>query len=290
MNKGYLVVFLLLLISGVTLAAVYKWVDQSGRVHYGDSPPQDSDAELVVVPEGPSQMEVERARQQMQQKIERYEKFSEEVSPSEPLETPSQEAESGIVTADHVVCTSPLSDLVKGPSAKTYTPISPTALTKAQQKSLNILFGKIEASWKGAMTELTCLDSSSEPRSRTRNFEAQATVNWNARRSQLLIDITKLVTQIFEVGDALYFNDTKSADFIKTEDTIARDGNKVEVLTLDRKKVSFLTKRRMRAGAHTRIPRPEVRQLEISGRTLKLIELYYHNEMLVGSRTWVLKR
>jgi hypothetical protein len=173
-------------------AAVYKWVDQSGRVHYGDSPPQDSDAEQVAVPKGPSQIEVERARQQMQQKIERYEKISEKVSPSEPLEKPSQEAESRIVTPDHVLCTSPLSDLVQGPSAETHTPILPTALTKAQQKTLNILFGKIEASWRGAMIELTCLDSSSEPRSKITKFEAQATVNWNARRSQLLIDITKL--------------------------------------------------------------------------------------------------
>ena len=194
------------------------------------------------------------------------------------------------VTPDHVVCTSPLSDLVQGASAETHTPISPTALTKAQQKTLNILFGKVEASWRGAMIELTCLDSSSEPRSKITKFEAQATVNWNARRSQLLIDITKLVTQIFEVGDTLYFSDNKSADFLKTADTIARGGNKVEVLALDREKVSFLIKRRIRTGAHTRIPRPVVRQLEISGRTLKLIEIYYHNEMLVGSRTWVLKR
>lgn len=299
MNKAYLVVFVLLLISGATLAAVYKWVDQSGRVHYGDSPPQGSDAELVAVPKGPSQMEVERARQQAQQKIERYEKFSEEVSPSEPLEKSSQEADSRVVTPDHLVCNSPLSDLVRGPSAETYTPISPTSLTKAQQKSLDILFDKAEASWQGAIVELTCLDGSSEPRSRMTNFEAQATVDWNARRSQLLIDtdsvgkesgIRKRVTQIFEVGDALYFSDTKSADFIKTADTIARDGNEVEVLTLDRKKVSFLIIRRIPTDTHTRIPRAEVRQLEISGRTLKLIELYYQNKMLAGSRTCILNR
>ena len=65
MNKGNLVVLLLLLMGGVTLAAVYKWVDESGRVHFGDSPPPESDAQQVEVPEGPSQEKVEQARQRM---------------------------------------------------------------------------------------------------------------------------------------------------------------------------------------------------------------------------------
>jgi hypothetical protein len=69
MNKGNLGVFLLFLIGGIALAEVYKWVDESGKVHYGDSPPAESGAESVALPEGPSQEEVERARQQMQEKI-----------------------------------------------------------------------------------------------------------------------------------------------------------------------------------------------------------------------------
>lgn len=291
--------FLLLVISGITLAAVYKWVDESGRVHYGDSPPQGSDVEPIAVPEEPSQVEIERAQQQMQRKIEQYEKISEEVSPSKPLEKLSQQPESRVVIPHRVACISPLSDFVQGPSAETYTPISPTSLAKAQQKSLRILFGKAEASWQGTIADLTCLNSSAEPRSKIANLDARTTVDWDLRKSQFVIDtdavgresrVSQRLTQIFEVGDALYFSDTHSADFIKTGGTIARSGNEVEVLTLDRKMLLFLIKRRIPTGADTRIPRAELRQLEISGRTLRFVELFYINGMLTGSRSWVLNR
>jgi len=82
---------------------------------------------------------------------------------------------------------------------------------------------------------------------------------------------------------------TKTPDFIKRTDTIAVEGNKVEILGLDRKLVSFLIKRRVPTGG-ARIPRAGIRQLEVSTRSFKLTELYYHNEMLTGSRAWVLKR
>jgi glutaredoxin-like YruB-family protein len=37
----------LLIVSSVTMAEVYKWVDESGRVHYGDNP--DKSAQTTVV-------------------------------------------------------------------------------------------------------------------------------------------------------------------------------------------------------------------------------------------------
>jgi glutaredoxin len=38
---------LLLMLSGVSVAEVYKWIDDAGRVHYGDKP-SDSSASTVV--------------------------------------------------------------------------------------------------------------------------------------------------------------------------------------------------------------------------------------------------
>lgn len=118
-------------------------------------------------------------------------------------------------------------------------------------------------------------------------------MDWDARKSQLVIDtysvgkksrVTKRLIQVLEVGDALYFLDRASTD------TIARSGNAVELLTLGKNSVSFLIKRRYPGGSFTTILRSEVRKLEISARTLKFIERYYHNQILTGSSTWVLKR
>jgi len=294
MNKGNLAALLLLLVVGVTVAAVYKWVDESGRVHYGDSPPPESDAQSVAVPEGPSREEVERARQQMREKIDQYGKFSEEASPAEPVDKPLQETKARAVSPDDAACFSPLSDVVQGPSAEINTPVAPTSLTGAQQTLLHNLFRKIDIYWQGTITDLRCMGSPSEPKSNiTKLVDARTTVNWDVHKSQLTLETDSIgresgvsiqLIQRFEVGDALYFTDIKPASKIDLE------GNKVEVLTLNRNSVSFLIKRHIPTATGARKPRGEVRQLEVSGRMLKLIELYYHNEMLTDSRTWVLRR
>jgi hypothetical protein len=188
---------------------------------------------------------------------------------------------------------SPLSNVVPGPSAELYTPITPTSLTKAQQNKLTDVFEKAEASWMGTIIEMACLGGSSEPTGKITNFRARMTVDWDARKSQLTLDtdsvgketgVTKRRIHRFEVADALYFTD------IKATDVIAQDGNRVEVLQLDRGRVSFLIKRHIPTATGGRRPQAEVRQLEISGRTLRLIELYYQQEMLTGSTTWVFNR
>ena len=293
MNKGNLAALLLLLIGTVTVAAVYKWVDESGGVHYGDRPSPESDAQSVVIPKGPSQEEIDRARQQMREKLDQYEKFSEEVSPSGPVEKPSRGVGNHAVSPDNVTCFTPLSDLVTGPSAKTYTPISPSTLTKAQRGLLKNMFDKADTRllWRGTISDLRCKGSPSVPKkSQIRNFKAQATMDWDSRKSRLTIEtdtvgkesgVTKRLAHRFEVGDALYFTDFVSVGSMTLE------GNKVELLKLSQNRVMFLIKRRHWPARQLR---GDVVYLEISGRVLKLIELYYFNDMLIGSRTWNLGR
>jgi hypothetical protein len=262
-------------------------------VHYGDSPPPQADMQSVEVPEGPAQEEIERARQQMHEKIEQYEGLSEEISPPEHPGKSSERAETHPIAPDNVKCFSPLSESVQGPSAETHTPIIPTLLTRLQQRRLINLFKRMEASWRGTISDLTCMGSSSEPRRRITTYEARTAIHWDSHESRLTIETdsearethaVERTFQRFEVGDALYFTDYKQADVIDLE------GNKVEVLQITDNKVSFHIKRRIQAGGHARRPRAEIRYLEISGRAMKFIELYYHNELLTGSKVWTLDR
>lgn len=294
MNKRNLSALFLLLIGSVTTAAVYKWVDESGSIHYGDSPPPGRDSQSVEIPEGPSQKEVERAQQQMREKIEQHKKYSEEASQLVPLDEPPQEIDSRAVTPDNIACFTPLSDLIHGPSAETFTPITPTLLTKVQQALLKNLFGKADVNWRGTISDLQCKGSSSSPKeSQVRNFEAQATLDWDARKSRLTIEtdtigkesgVTERLFHRFEVGDALYFTD------LKTVSTMNLDGNKVELLKLSQNGMSFLIKQHIPTAAGARRPRGEFRHLEITDRSLKLIELYYYNGVFIDSRTWTLGR
>ena len=277
---------LLFLMGGVALSAVYKWVDESGRVHYGDSPPPEADVQSVSVPEGPTQEEVERARQEIHEKIKQYEGLSGEIKQPVHLEKPSPQTETSFESFANVDCFSPLSEIAQGPSEEKYAPFTATFLAETQQKTLIDLFKKTKPSWQGTITDLRCIGSSSEPERKVTNYKARTKVDWNARMSRLIIETdlvgrethaVERIFQRFQVDDILYFSDAKISDNISLE------GNKVKVNNITKNTVSFVIKRRI----HTRrIPRVEVRHLEISGRTFKQRELYYINDVFTGSRTW----
>ena len=293
MSKCNLTALLLLLFVGGAGAAVYKWMDGSGRVHYGDQPPAGSHAQSIALPESPSQEEVEQARQQMREKIEQYEKASEEATPLELVDMPSEGVEARASSFDIPACFSTLSEVVQGPSAELFTPITPTTLTKAQSASLKNLFSKTDAHWKGTIFHMRCIGSSSKSTKKSASSEARTTVNWDARNSQLAIEtdsvgkesgVNERLVQRFEVSDVLYFTDIKQANIV------AMDGSMVEVLALYPNGVSFFIKQHIPTALGARKPRGEVRHLEISGRTLKLTELFYYNEMFTDSKSWILSR
>ncbi|NIM27218.1 MAG: DUF4124 domain-containing protein [Gammaproteobacteria bacterium] len=292
-------VFFMMLLGGAATAGVYKWVDESGGVHYADEPPEQSGAQPVEIPEGPPQAQAERARQQAEEIIQRDESVATEPAASSPVEKPSREDRLFIAAPESAVCSAPLSELVTGTSAQHYAPIAPVPLSDRQQRMLTKLFARFEARWRGAITDATCADGSSQSGRRIRRFEAETTVEWDARNAQLTIETeltgsesrsTKWLVQRFQVGEFLYYSELSPAHQLKITGSIALEGNKVEILALEKNRVSFLLKRRISTGLGTRIPRAEVRQLGISARTLGLVELYYHNALLTGSRTWELKR
>ena len=290
MNKGSVAALLFLLIGGISDAAVYKWVDDAGRVHYGDQPPLSDKAQSVAVPEEPAGEETEPPGPQLHELPAR---------PAGEITRPGLAKKSMRATVDQeisfdkVLCFSPVSDVVRSPAAEAYVPITPTPLTQSQQASLRNLFTGLAAHWRGAITDLTCKGNAAEPTSATTHFEADATGDWRARQSQFVLeaeitgDENRSVQRMmlrFEVADALYFSDFKS------EGSIALEGNKVELLTRHPGMVTFLINRRVATGFGGRLPHAEVRQLLVSGRSLRITELYYYNSVLTGRRSWVLDR
>ncbi|MES9872823.1 MAG: DUF4124 domain-containing protein [Candidatus Sedimenticola sp. 6PFRAG7] len=47
MSNSLRLFFLLMLIAGSAAAGIYKWVDENGKTHFGDKPPQQSGAEQM---------------------------------------------------------------------------------------------------------------------------------------------------------------------------------------------------------------------------------------------------
>jgi Domain of unknown function (DUF4124) len=70
MKKSSLATLLFVFVAMITAAQVYKWVDEEGEVHFGDRPPENTNPEELVVPEGPSSEEIEAAQEELRRTIE----------------------------------------------------------------------------------------------------------------------------------------------------------------------------------------------------------------------------
>lgn len=78
--KKVILVICIMAIAGVSLGAIYKWVDEEGRIHYSDEPTEKHKTKEVEVEQGPSPEEIDKAR-------ERAEKLKQR-----SLEEPAKEA------------------------------------------------------------------------------------------------------------------------------------------------------------------------------------------------------
>ena len=68
MRKILVMVLLSGCVATVSAAGVYKWVDENGRVHYGDKP-GNSSAREIILPAAPAPDENQRAHEQKQKKL-----------------------------------------------------------------------------------------------------------------------------------------------------------------------------------------------------------------------------
>jgi Domain of unknown function (DUF4124) len=60
----------LMLVTGLSDAGVYKWVDEQGQVHYGERPPAQSGAQEIKLPPAPTPKEVEQSQEGLQQLLQ----------------------------------------------------------------------------------------------------------------------------------------------------------------------------------------------------------------------------
>jgi len=297
MRKGHLVALLLLLVGALAVADTYKWVDDSGKVHYGDNPPSGINTQIVIIPEGPSEEDIELQQQQIKELREKYEE--------ERLLEPSikqQTRHFHPTFPDDVACYSPISNLVHSPSAEYYKAISPSSLAKKEQATLKELLAKIKSrgTWRGVLFEVECWGQSSErnapPITKYKDIDVAMSTDWDKSESLLTLNfkITNGPNLIYRlaVDDFLYFNELRQSNIT------ARDDNKVELLNHQQDWVSFFIKRYVPNRSHRRFSfnhhgtrlRGEIRYIEVSDKNLKLVELYYYGGMLASSRTWLLSR
>jgi hypothetical protein len=284
----------LLLVPAIGLAQVYRWVDENGRVNFGDNPPEGVDAQLVDLPKGPSEAEVREAQEALQQTLDAR----------RAADAAAREAAPGAETAPadippvppDLACYTPIEEALRGPTRQAYEPIAPTALSADLQTRISDLLAAAKGRWRGVINELVCFGNLDNVRANTLLFEADTTATWDARQAQFILETNadgsdrgvEYIDHFLEVGDALYFNERRGSGRGATP-TIALAGNAVEGLFLGDGELAFMFKQRSFQSGGS-IVRTSVLHLKVGARTLELTELYFHNNILTGSRHWTLQR
>ena len=70
MRLSKLLVVMGVLFASCALAEIYRWVDEDGITHYADCPPTDCVFEELELPEGPTEEEIEAAKEKIHKTLE----------------------------------------------------------------------------------------------------------------------------------------------------------------------------------------------------------------------------
>lgn len=273
-------------------AQIYRWVDDNGVVNYGDQAPRSETVEAIDLPHGPSSKTVELAQQNLQTALQARE-VSESLATTSPA-TSTSPSEQERAAPEYFECYTPIENVLKGPAESAYSPIEPTVVDAALEARIRTILARGDGIWQGSSLELFCTGGESSPSANTRHFTVTSKAHWYNSGGRLLLSnktsgsnrrATDTEVRYFEVGDAFYYYDTRGDG----EDTIERNikvpGNRSEGLFLDDSSLAFMIKRRQ-----THIIRTELRLLDIAHSKLRLTELYFRNNLLIGARFWRLKR
>jgi hypothetical protein len=283
--------FSLLLLSPLVFGQVYQWVDKDGNVHFGDSPPGEVDARAVDLPPGPSDEQVEQAQQRLQDALDARE--SDKIT--ETAESTSQGvAQPKPRSVPEFACYTPVGQVLRGPTRAAYDPISPTDVTEAQRKGARDILSSAAGRWRGSSVELLCSGNIDSARSESLDFTVDSTGTWRdaqgllilenrARGSRRRVDETRV--SFIEIGDALYHFAAKGGGNQSINRTVAQRGNATQGLYLDDTSLAFMSRTR-----NSNVVRTDIRHLRVSGNNMEYTELFFHNNLLTGSRVWTLRR
>lgn len=290
-----LIVLLLLLMYfvGPSAGKVCKWVDEDGRVHYGDCPPGDSTAEQIEISPGPAVKPVPQATQS-EEKPAQTGKLQEETVESESKIQHEQDSQAWVDK-----CFSTPSESLGGEEVSIHEPVATRPLAPREYRMLSGMFrtlaGRGTGIWDGDIEEVICHGTERSPRRGVKNYE----VVLRAERSldnilTMEADISSAKTHRTEFlwlllkKDWLRFGD---------EDTGNRDLPRwdIEILYIGINSLSFMRKFHTRTRDQMGSPRGAVRRLELraiklSGRSLVIREWFYAQGTLDRMRTWELMR
>jgi hypothetical protein len=170
-----------LLVSSLSGAEAYKWVDDKGNVNYGDRPPPERASTEVPIAPAPAAEAIQEARERLRrlEEAERQSHPSAEGAAPPGKETAGATAPPGRVIRD-VECFTPLDKAWGGRIADTREGPSRRPLTGSERQWIKGLLRSFEGSWTGTIVETNCLAPDANPATEIFNIEARLEGRWES--------------------------------------------------------------------------------------------------------------
>ncbi len=285
------ILFALGLVSGSAGSAeIYKWVDEKGNVHFGDTPPPDSQLETIEVEPVPSEQAVQEAKDRVQ-RLREYEKESRENSQEggqREDRDPTKQPAVGLTTG--AGCFAFLEDSWGGRIADTREQVSRKPLSDNELRRIRSLFRALEGRPGGTMEEITCVGPDAEPSIISHHFKIDLHAQWSSDEIfQIEASLSgRRETRAFPrefyyflvSGDGLRFRKRGDDHWFNLD----QPGNDVETLSVRNDLLTFF----WRQGG--RVRRANVFSLQKTGRGFTISEFFYVQGILSGTRVWEIGR
>jgi hypothetical protein len=288
---GIVIVFALGLVSGPTGSAeIYKWTDEKGNVHFGDTPPADSQPETMEAEPMPSDQAVQEAKDRVQRLQEYEEKSRESGKQGRQSEDrgPTERAAAGL-PAD-AGCFASLEDTWGGRIADTRQHVSRKPLSDNELRRLRSLFRALEGRPGGTLEEMTCVGPDAEPSIITHRFKIDLYAQWQSNEvfeiesnlvgGQQTRAVLREFYHFLLSGDGLRFRKRRDDNWFNLDEP----GNDVETLTVRNDSLTFF----WRQGG--RVRRANVFSLQKTGSGFTISEFFYVQGLLSGTRVWEIGR
>jgi hypothetical protein len=267
-------------------AAVYKWIDEQGIVHYGDCPPEECTAEQLPVAPPPSPEAVREAEERARL-IRALTQPEAKASEAEPRAAAAA-TEPSRATDVHCRCFLPLPEVLNGRIADSRVGPVRTPLANGALRDLNALFNAMEGRWSGSGVETTCIQPRAEPPETVEHLRLRAAGRWKSDRV-FELEVKQTAAESGRVSREFFWF-LLSPDGLRARTALSDHrsdldsaGNDVETLVAARDRLLFFWRR----GGPTR--RVTLIELHKTARGFTLSKWSFVQGVCSGSRTWELR-
>ena len=286
--KSTLLIIYSLLFAAVALGAVYKWVDEEGNVHYGDTPPKGQEKETIDIAPAP----LPKAIIDEQDRAKQPEAEEEVLPEGETDEVPEDEIEAAEQPVSRyptdIKCFTPVTEAWGGRIADTREGVTRQPFKNDEHDQLMALFDALEGRWRGRIEDITCHSPGAEPPSKTHDYKFHLAARWESKQifwieAELegVSDTRAVLRQFFWFllsTDGLRFRKATTGLSIELD----KPGNDAEVLEVGDNIVTFYWRR---GGA---VRQTNVFSINKIGRSFTISEYFYVQGVLAGKRLWKL--